>query len=352
MIDDEEEGGVNSDDNELGQLRFLRALREGRRASIDMGSEEEGEGMDNAVSRLKGTYKRIYLGLTNKDESIQMLSLDDICCTLATANEYSLSGFSPKIFVPLLLKFVKTKKHNGNMMLIAVRALTHIIDIVQSISSIAVSHDAVSILCETLNNIDYIDVAEQSMKCLKLLANDHPSSILNSNGISSVLTYIDFFSINTQRQAVATAALACKKLRPSGDQFKSLIKDSLQSLTNLVKYSDQQIVESATTCFFRIVNTFKNDELVLKEIVKYGLLRQLIAIVANINNDALSRQNNANSSNKNTIHSSNTQSLAVKLLTLLSKNSTEIGLLLVDNDLPNVLSRVLTNQPVGGEPLR
>lgn len=352
MVDDEEEGGVDSDVSQLSRLRFLRALREGRRTSIDMGSEEEEEGVDSAVSRLKGTYKRIYLGLTNSDESIQMLSLDDICCTLATANEYSLSGFSPKIFVPLLLKFVKTKKHNGNMMLIAVRALTHIIDIVQSISSIAVSHDAVGILCETLNNIEYIDVAEQSMKCLKLLANDHPSSILNSNGISSVLTYIDFFSINTQRQAVATAALACKKLRPSEDQFKSLIKDSLQSLTNLVKCSDQQIVESATTCFFRIVNTFKNDELILKEIVKYGLLTQLIAIVANISNDALSRQNNANSSNKNTIHSSNTQSLAVKLLTLLSKNSTEIGLLLVDNDLPNVLSRVLTNQPVGSEPLR
>ncbi len=344
----------NNDDNNnnssgsSNSLRFLRALREGRRHSMEVEEEEDEEGSSSSDgSRLTGNYKRIYLGLTNEDESIQMLSLDDICCTLATANEYSLSGFSPRIFIPLLLKFVKTKKHNGQMMLIAIRALTHIIDIVPSISTVAVKHDAVDVLCGTLKSIEYVDVAEQSMKCLKLIANDHPSSVLRSNGISSVLTYIDFFSINTQRQAVATAAMACKKLQAGSGQFTTFIKGSLQTLTNLMKYSDQQIVESTTTCFFRIVNAFKQDDVTLKEIVKHGLLPQLITIIANINNNP----NNKNG-NKNETYSSNTQSLSVKLLTVLSKHSTEIGLMLIDNDLPNVLSRVLTNQPIGSDPLQ
>ena len=91
-------------------VQFLRALREARRASSSREDRIGGEADNDPASRLTGDYKRIYLGLKNQDESIQMLSLDDICCTLATANEYSLAGFSPRIFVPLLLDFVEKKE--------------------------------------------------------------------------------------------------------------------------------------------------------------------------------------------------------------------------------------------------
>ena len=94
-------------------------------------------------------------------------------------------------------------------MLTAVRALTHLIDMIPAISVIAVANNAVDILCATLNNIQYVDVAEQSMKCLRLLAEDHPSAILKGDGVASVLKYIDFFF---QKHATSSGSHCCHGL--------------------------------------------------------------------------------------------------------------------------------------------
>ena len=124
------------------------------------------------------------------------------------------------------------------------------------------------------------------------------------------------------------------------------------TLTNLLQYSDPKIVEGAATCFVRIVNAYKDKESVSKEIVKHGLLPQLISIISNINDDKLSVHKNGKSVANRDRYSPSTQNLAIKILSMLSKTSPDLGLKLIDLDLPDVLSRALTSQSSEKDPIR
>ena len=120
----------------------------------------------------------------------------------------------------------------------------------------------------------------------------------------------------------------------------------------MLQYSDPHIVEGATTCFVRIVNAYKHQESVLKEIVKHGLLPRLTTIISNINDDKLSVHKNGKSVAKGNRYLSSTQNLGIKILTMLSKASPDMGLKLIELDLPDVLSCILMYQSSEKDPIR
>ncbi|PHT39631.1 hypothetical protein CQW23_18485 [Capsicum baccatum] len=134
-----------------------------------------------------------------------------LCEMLSIGTEDSLSTFSMYSFVPVLLGLLN-HKNNPDIMLLAARALTHLVNILPS-SCVAILHyGVVSCFVAHLITIEYMDLDEQSLQALKKISQEHPSACLRAGTLMAVLSYLNFFSSRVQRVAIATAAHMCKKL--------------------------------------------------------------------------------------------------------------------------------------------
>lgn len=90
--------------------------------------------------------------------------------------------------------------------------------------------------------------------------------------------YLDFFSINAQRAALAITSNCCQNLH--ADEFH-FVADSLSLLANRLTQQDKKSVESVCLAFSRLVDSFQNDASKLQEIASPGLLTNLQQLVCN-----------------------------------------------------------------------
>lgn len=91
--------------------------------------------------------------------------------------------------------------------------------------------------------------------------------------------YLDFFSINAQRAALAITSNCCQNLH--ADEFH-FVADSLSLLANRLPQQDKRSVESVCLAFSRLVDSFQNDPSKLQEIASPVLLTNLQQLVCNI----------------------------------------------------------------------
>ena len=158
------------------------------------------------------------------DEGSQMEALTELCEVLSMGQEEILIGFSVDSFLPVLVEILNME-HCPEMMLLSCRAITHLLEVMPKAAPKVAASGAVPIFCQRLLTIEFIDVAEQSLCAMHKLSVEHPEPLLRASGLSAVLTFIDFFDMNTQRTAIATAANICRNV-PTG--IKKLAATSLQ----------------------------------------------------------------------------------------------------------------------------
>jgi E3 ubiquitin-protein ligase TRIP12 len=131
--------------------------------------------------------------------------------------------------------------------------------------------------CARLLNIEYIDLAEQSLQALDKLSNEHPASLLQQGGLTAVLSYLDFFPTGVQRVAVATAAKMCGALAP---QHAGAARDAVPLLTNLLQYQDGRIVDSACAALCCVAEAFSGDAALQGLLLSSGATGQAAQLVA------------------------------------------------------------------------
>eukprot|EP00966_Prymnesium_polylepis_P003937 89987-Prymnesium_polylepis.1 len=61
------------------------------------------------------------------DDGRQLAALSELCELLSIGSEESIAALSVDIFVPLLVQMLR-KEHNADIMLLASRAMCHMID--------------------------------------------------------------------------------------------------------------------------------------------------------------------------------------------------------------------------------
>ena len=154
--------------------------------------------------------------------------------------------------MPLLVGLLDAE-HNPDAMLLAARALTHLADVLPPARASIVHHGALPGFCARLLNIEYIDLAEQSLQALEKLSAEHGAACICAGGLTAVLTYLDFFSIGLQRSAVATAAHMCRQLPP--DTHERLL-EALPALTQLLRSEDAKLLEHAAVALSRAAAAF------------------------------------------------------------------------------------------------
>ncbi|XP_016120772.1 E3 ubiquitin-protein ligase TRIP12-like [Sinocyclocheilus grahami] len=146
-------------------------------------------------------------------------------------------------------------EHNFDIMNHASRALTYMMEALPRSSAVVV--DAIPVFLEKLQVIQFIDVAEQALTALEMLSRRHSKAILQAGGLADCLLYLEFFSINAQRNALAIAANCCQSITP--DEFH-FVADSLPLLTQRLTHQDKKSVESTCLCFARLVDNFQHEE--------------------------------------------------------------------------------------------
>ncbi|PHU19796.1 Adenylate kinase 5, chloroplastic [Capsicum chinense] len=124
-------------------------------------------------------------------------------------------------FVPVLVGLLNHGS-NPDIMLLAARALTHLVDVLPSSCAAVVHYGAVSCFVARLLIIEYMDLVEQvtvysfvptrSLQALKKISQEDPTACLRAAALMVVISYLNFFSTGVQRVELATAANMCKKL--------------------------------------------------------------------------------------------------------------------------------------------
>ncbi|XP_046393216.1 E3 ubiquitin-protein ligase TRIP12 isoform X4 [Ischnura elegans] len=261
----------SGDDSEVGKLQ---ALLEARGLPPHLFGAL-GPRMQHLLHRSMGAgsssrAQQLLQGLqATGDEGQQLQAVIEMCQMLVMGNEDTLAGFPVKQVVPALASLL-AMEHNFDMMNHACRALTYMMEALPRSSAVVV--DAVPVFLNKLQVIQCMDVAEQSLTALEMLSRRHSKSILQARGVTACLMYLDFFSINAQRAALAITSNCCQNLHV--DEFH-FVSDSLPLLANRLTQQDKKSVESVCLAFSRLVDSFQNDPAKLQEIASPELLTNL-----------------------------------------------------------------------------
>ncbi|KAK1394876.1 HECT-type E3 ubiquitin transferase [Heracleum sosnowskyi] len=228
-------------------------------------------------SQQSGRLKKILLGLeADGEEGKQVEALTQLCEILSIGTEDSLSTFSVDSFVPVLVNML-TYMENADIMLLAARAITHLCDVLPSSCTAVVHFGAVDSLVNKLLTIEYMDLAEQSLQALKKISQEHPTACLRAGALMAVLQYLDFFSTGVQRVALTTAANMCKKLPADAAEF---VTNAVPLLSQLLQEHDAKVIELASICLTRIVESFASSPDRLDELCNHGLITQVASLIS------------------------------------------------------------------------
>lgn len=264
-------GESESDDSEMGRLQ---ALLEARGLPPHLFGPF-GPRMSQLFHRTIGSgasskAQQLLQGLqATGDESQQLQAAIEMCQLLVMGNEETLGGFPVKSVVPALITLLQME-HNFDIMNHASRALTYMMEALPRSSAVVV--DAIPVFLEKLQVIQFIDVAEQALTALEMLSRRHSKAILQAGGLADCLLYLEFFSINAQRNALAIAANCCQSITP--DEFH-FVADSLPLLTQRLTHQDKKSVESTCLCFARLVDNFQHEENLLQQVATRDLLTNI-----------------------------------------------------------------------------
>ncbi|XP_017139695.1 E3 ubiquitin-protein ligase TRIP12 isoform X3 [Drosophila miranda] len=310
-----------SDDSEVGRLQ---ALLEARGLPPHLFGAL-GPRMTHILHRTIGNSSsskanQLLQGLQSHDESQQLQAAIEMCQMLVMGNEDTLAGFPIKQVVPALINLLRTE-HNFDIMNNACRALAYMLEALPRSSGTVV--EAVPVFLEKLQVIQCMDVAEQSLTALEILSRRHNKAILQANGISACLTYLDFFSIVAQRAALSITANCCLNMHSEEFHF---VSESLPNLARLLSQQDKKCVESVCSAFCRLVESFQHDSKRLQQIASADLLKncqQLLLVTPAILNTG-------------------TFTAVVRMLSLMCGSCPDLAISLLRNDIAATLLYLLT----------
>uniref|UniRef100_A0A2K5LSA2 E3 ubiquitin-protein ligase n=1 Tax=Cercocebus atys TaxID=9531 RepID=A0A2K5LSA2_CERAT len=266
-------GESESDDSEMGPLKKKRGG--GGHLFGPLGPRMSKKKNRGGGSGASSKAQQLLQGLQASDESQQLQAVIEMCQLLVMGNEETLGGFPVKSVVPALITLLQME-HNFDIMNHACRALTYMMEALPRSSAVVV--DAIPVFLEKLQVIQCIDVAEQALTALEMLSRRHSKAILQAGGLADCLLYLEFFSINAQRNALAIAANCCQSITP--DEFH-FVADSLPLLTQRLTHQDKKSVESTCLCFARLVDNFQHEENLLQQVASKDLLtnvQQLLVV--------------------------------------------------------------------------
>jgi E3 ubiquitin-protein ligase TRIP12 len=123
------------------------------------------------------------------------------------------SGFDPLSFSCELAMLISGESNalgvdNPELKLLACRCVNNLIEALPTYATFVALKESrvISALSATLQNLEYVDVAEQAVTTLERISRERSKDILEEGIVDSLLSYLDFFALNVQRNAVQCVA--------------------------------------------------------------------------------------------------------------------------------------------------
>ncbi|QLQ78176.1 hypothetical protein HG537_0A04230 [Torulaspora globosa] len=168
-------------------------------------------------------------------------------------------------------------KNELELQLVSCRCLYNLFEISPESMAVAVDQNVIPALQELLQEISYIDLAEQVLETLELISRVHPKDILRSGGLTSCLQYLDFFTIHAQRKAVGIVSNACSRVQL---QDFDTIKELLIILKPIfVNAEDQVMIVKLLNSLYGICGGLRRDYMV-EDLFTVDVITQILQLVA------------------------------------------------------------------------
>ncbi|RNF13656.1 E3 ubiquitin-protein ligase TRIP12 [Trypanosoma conorhini] len=106
--------------------------------------------------------------IISEDEERQMVGLMNLCNLLNMATSVTISAIRPSVFVPPILACLK-KEHNVDLMLLAARVLTYMVDAISSTVYVLGSENGMDAVLQHLLEVKDIELSDQCMTCVEKL---------------------------------------------------------------------------------------------------------------------------------------------------------------------------------------
>lgn len=139
------------------------------------------------------------------------------------------------------------------------RCLYNFLEVNQDFVHDALTHHAVTALCTKLQQVQYIDLTEQTLQTLEMMLSDPLShgEILSSGGLAC-LNYLDFLTTHAQRKCLSIVANACTAV--VAHHFET-IATAMPQIEAAVHHSDSQVAQLAWRAISRLVALFRGESL-------------------------------------------------------------------------------------------
>lgn len=128
------------------------------------------------------------------NESEQLDGLNEFVNVLNMATEATIMSIHPQQYVGPIMACL-TKQHNPELMLVAARSLTYLVDANTHTVRVLQRDDHLTTLLDSLRSIMDVEFAEQVLTCVDKICTDDPAMVLQKDGISAIMGFLDFFSL-------------------------------------------------------------------------------------------------------------------------------------------------------------
>eukprot|EP01063_Lacrimia_lanifica_P027594 TRINITY_DN3893_c0_g3_i2.p1 TRINITY_DN3893_c0_g3~~TRINITY_DN3893_c0_g3_i2.p1 ORF type:complete len:1751 (+),score=530.40 TRINITY_DN3893_c0_g3_i2:134-5386(+) len=273
-------------------------------------------------------FSAIISRLDSGDDGEVYSALNELCNILSMASEDSLVGFRTEQVAPPLLRLLQREDHQ-EIMLLALRTLSHMLDALPNTMPVMVNSGVIPILVGHLLSMQIIDSAELALLSLEKLSVEHPRALLGEGCMAAMLMFFDFFSISLQRKMVASIGNMVKSA--GGAQF-CFIEDCVPQLTNLLTYDDAKLVEGVALALYRAAVTFQSEEAKLMKLGAGDMVPNLIALLKRDQNWAEGA----------------IWSLVLKTLSVFARRSVPLAQAMMQGSIAAVLFALLRQQGGGG----
>jgi len=202
-------------------------------------------------------FSAMFRDLKSDDGTRQIMALTELSEYLSFSSEEALISFPMETFIPVLISLLEDPGHSdetaAQAMMLCCRCLFNVVDILPPTTRIITAAGGLPVLCANLLNVAYIDVAELAVAIIERISEDQPLQVLKAGGLQAILTFLDFFQLAVQRQAVNAAALMLLPIPPS-DVFEQHIRPVLPNLVTLLQHADPQVLQSICECWRRLLD--------------------------------------------------------------------------------------------------
>ncbi|KAG5188384.1 hypothetical protein JKP88DRAFT_193354, partial [Tribonema minus] len=136
----------------------------------------------------------------------QVTALTELTTSLTMASGY-MGNVRLGPIMPSLLALLASP--SSEVALQATRALIAAIDIAPHAAAAVAADGGLDVLCGHLLRMADIDLAEQCLRCLRLVAAEAPRAVVAAGGLRACMAFFDFFPRDLRRLALSVVAALC-----------------------------------------------------------------------------------------------------------------------------------------------